>query len=178
MPALTLPMKRVAVIITLSIVAVLGTSCKRGPTQQQASALVPTTASPAALKAIEYVTDDAKVIDDASRKELETTLAALKAQKHIDFAVVTVKTTDAQSAYDYSLVLARQRKDHLKEDNVSGLLLLVAVDDRNWHLQITRNLEADLTKEILTNLSTPMTDLFKEKRYGEGIIKYVNAVIA
>ena len=170
-------MKRVALIITLSIVAVVGPSCKPRPTQQ-ASSLVPTTASPAALKAIEYVTDDAKVIDDASRKQLETTLAAFKAQKHIDFAVVTVTTLDDQTAYDVSLYLARQRKDSLNENNVSGLLLLVAVDSREWHLQITRNLEAHLTKEILTNLSTPMTDSFREKRYGEGIIKYVNAVIA
>jgi len=57
-------------------------------------------------------------------------------------------------------------------------LLLVSVDDRQWHLQITRNLEAHLTNELLTNLSPPMTDQFKEKHYGEGIIKYVNAVIA
>src|SRR6185295_10467592 len=127
-------MKRVVVIITLSIVAVVGLSCKRGPTQQQASALVPTTASPAALKSIDYITDDAKVIDDASRKELETTLAAFKARKRIDFAVVTVKTTGNQSAFDYSLALARERKASSNEQNISGLLLLVAVDDRNWHI--------------------------------------------
>jgi uncharacterized membrane protein YgcG len=56
--------------------------------------------------------------------------------------------------------------------------LLVAIDDRNWHIQITRNLEALLTNEILTNLSTPMTDAFRQKQYGEGILKYVNAIIA
>ena len=89
-----------------------------------------------------------------------------------------MKTTGNQSAFDYSLALARERKANGNENNASGLLLLVAVDDRNWHIQISRNLEADLTKDILTNLSTPMTDSFKEKRYGEGIIKYVNAVIA
>ena len=174
MPAIT--MKRIAIIVSLTIVA--GLSCRRGPTQQQASALVPTTASPAAVKSLDYVTDDAKVIDDASRRQLETTLAAFKARKHIDFAVVTLKTTGNQSAFDYSLALARERKANSAENNVSGLLLLVAVDDRNWHIQISNNLEDDLTKEILTNLSTPMTDAFREKRYGEGIIKYVNAVIA
>ena len=169
-------MKRVAIIVTLSIVSAVGLSCRRGPTQQ-ASGLV-TTASPAALKSTGYITDEAKVIDEASRKELETTLAAFKARKHIDFAVVTVKTTGNQSAFDYSLALARERKANSIENNVSGLLLLVAVDDLNWHIQISNNLEDELTKEILTNLSTPMTDSFREKRYGEGIIKYVNAVIA
>jgi uncharacterized membrane protein YgcG len=91
--------------------------------------------------------------------------------------VVTVKTTGDQTVRDYSLDLARQRKANSNEQNVSGLLLLVAVLDRKWHIQISRNLEDDLTDEILTNLSAPMTDLFKEKRYGEGIVKYVNAVI-
>jgi uncharacterized membrane protein YgcG len=171
-------MKRVAIIITLSIVAVIGLSCRRGPTQQQASGLIPTAGRPAALKSIDYITDEAKVIDEAPRKQLQTTLAALKAHKHIDFAVVTVKTTGAQSARDYSLALARERKNNSNEENVSGLLLLVAVDDRSWHIQITNNLEDELTNEVLTNLSTPMTDAFREKRYGEGIVKYVNAVIA
>ena len=172
-------MKRVGIIITLSIiVTVAGLSCKRGPTQQQASGLATTTASPAALKLVDYITDNAKVIDEASKKELETTLAAFEVRKHIDFAVVTVKTTGNQSAFDYSLALARERKANSTGDNVSGLLLLVAVDDRNWHIQISNNLQDDLTKEILTNLSTPMTDAFRQNRYGEGIVKYVKAVIA
>lgn len=170
-------MKRSAIILAVTIVAATGLSCKRGPTQKT-SGFVTTTASPMSLKSIDYVIDEAKVIDESSRKQLETTLAALKARKHIDFSVVTVKTTDDQSPFDYSLALARQRKDNSNDDNVSGLLLLIAVDDRNWHLQITRNLEHDLTNEILTNLSTPMRDSFREKRYGEGVIKYVNAVIA
>ncbi|HSE16362.1 MAG TPA: TPM domain-containing protein [Pyrinomonadaceae bacterium] len=139
---------------------------------------VSNTANPSVLKASDYVTDDAKVIDDATKKQLETTLAALKERTKIDFSVVTVKTTGDKSAFDYSLELARARKDKSFEQNVSGLLLLIAVDDRTWHIQITRNLEVQLTKEILTNLSVPMSDSFKQNRYSEGILKYVNAIIA
>jgi len=61
---------------------------------------------------------------------------------------------------------------------MGGLLLLVAVNDRKWHIQITRNLEDKLTTETLTTLSRPMADSFKQKRYAEGIIKYVNAIIS
>jgi uncharacterized membrane protein YgcG len=91
---------------------------------------------------------------------------------------VTVRTTGDKSARDFSLGLARERKNNSIEQNVSGLLLLVAVDDRNWHIQITRNLEVSLTNELLTELSVPMTDSFRQNRYGEGILKYVNALIA
>lgn len=170
-------MKRATSIIILILIGTALISCKSGPIHKE-SGLVPTTASPSLVKASDYVTDDAKVIDDPSRQQLENTLAALKARKRIDFSVVTVKTTGAQSARDYSLTLARERKNNSAEQNVSGLLLLVAVDDRQWHIQISRNLEHDLTNEVLTKLSEPMTDSFQQKRYGEGIIKYVTALIA
>jgi len=166
-------MKKAAIIILTIVTAV---ACKTsGPTQQ--AGLV-TAASPSTVQISDYVTDEAKILDESTRKQLETTLAALKERKKIDFSVVTVRTTGDKSAFDYSLDLARKRKSNSIERNVSGLLLLVAVEDRNWHIQITNNLEKDLTKEILTNLSTPMTDAFKQKQYGEGILKYVNALIA
>jgi uncharacterized protein len=170
-------MKRTAILIILSIVTAAVLSCKTGPAQQ-VSRLASATASPSAHEAIGLVTDNAKVLDESSRAQLETTLAAFKQRKKIDFAVVTVKSTGNQSARDYSLALARERKQNSFEENVSGLLLLVAVDDRNWHIQITRNLEASLTNDILTDLSTPMTDSFRQNRYSEGILKYVTAVIA
>lgn len=168
-------MKRVVITLTLSVVIAAGLSCTSSPIHK-ASELGKATASPVEVSG--YVTDDAKVLDDSSRQQLETILAALKARKSIDFSVVTVKTTGNQSARDYSLTLARERKNKSKEENVSGLLLLVAIDDRKWHIQITRNLEDKLTDEILTTLSEPMTASFQQKRYGDGIIKYVNAVIA
>jgi len=157
-------MKTAALVILLTITVI---ACKTGPTSQVVAATT-----------TDYITDNAKVIDESTRKQLETTLTALKERKKIDFAVVTVKTTGDKTVADYSLELARQRKKDSIERNVSGLLLLIAVDDRNWHIQITNNLEAHLTKEILTNLSTPMTDAFRQKQYGEGILKYVNAIIA
>src|SRR5215470_4081104 len=141
-------MKRVVLLITLSIVTVAALSCKRAPAQKPVEL--------ATTKTVEYVTDEAMVIDEASRKQLETTLAALKARKHMDFAVVTVKTVGDQTPYDYSLFLARERKKNSSEQNVSGLLLLVSVDTRQWHLQISRNLEAALTNELLKSLSPPM----------------------
>jgi len=155
------------VCLLFCIVTAAAVSCKTAKTSSTIS-----------LKTSDYVTDNAKVLDDATRKQLETTLAAFKERTKIDFSVVTVRTTGEKSAFDYSLELARERKNNSFEQNVSGVLLLVAVDDRNWHVQITRNLETQLTKEVLTDLSTPMTDSFKQKRYGEGILKYVNALIA
>jgi uncharacterized membrane protein YgcG len=169
-------------MIATGLITVALVSCNRSTpgagSTQQASAIPPSVATPTPRAAIGYVTDDAKVIDESLRKQLETTLTRLKERKKIDFSVVTVRTTGDKSARDYSLALARERKNNSIEQNVSGLLLLVAVDDRNWHIQITRNLEVSLTNELLTELSAPMTDSFRQNRYGDGIFKYVNALIA
>ena len=168
-------MKKAAVLlVTLCVITTI--ACKSGPTHQ-ASSVVAAVPSPSTVKATGYVTDEANVIDEATRKQLVTTFAALKDRRKIDFSVVTVKTTGDKSVADYSLALARERKKDSIEANVSGLLLLVAVEDRNWRIQISRNLEPHLTNEILTNMSTPMTDAFRQKQYGEGIRKYVNAII-
>jgi len=169
-------------MIATGILTVAVVSCNRSTpgagNTQQASAIATSVATQSPVAAIGYVTDDAKVIDESLRKQLETRLAALKERKKIDFSVVIVRTTGDKSARDYSLALARERKSNSIDQNVSGLLLLVAVDDRNWHIQISRNLEVSLTNDLLTELSAPMTDSFRQNRYGEGILKYVNALIA
>ena len=176
-------MNKVAILkmIATGLLTAAVVSCNRSTgagNTQQASAIATSVATQSPVAAIGYVTDDAKVIDESLRKQLETKFAALKERKKIDFSVVTVRTTGDKSARDYSLALARERKSNSIEQNVSGLLLLVAVDDRNWHIQISRNLEVSLTNEVLTELSAPMTDSFRQNRYGEGILKYVNALIA
>lgn len=168
-------MKKVALLIIL----ITTISCKSGPTQQ-VSSVVAAVPSPSTVKATVYITDKAGVIDEATRKHLETTLAALKERKKIDFSVVTIPSIDDNDIYDYSLGLAQERKKERDrvEQNVAMLLLLVSVDDRQWHIQITRDLESHLTNEILKGMSTPMTDAFRQKQYGDGITKYVNAIIA
>jgi len=128
---------------------------------------------------IAYVTDGANVIDANEEARLETRLAQIRQQHDVDFAVVTVSTSGAESVFDHSLRLARERSDRLKnKPGKGGLLLFVATNDRQWRIQITRNLEAKLPNQLLTDLSAPMTDSFKQERYGVGIEQYVEAVVA
>ena len=182
-------MRRVA-IVALLIAAVVAAACVRNKSgsqtapegnsanPQHASVASTVAASPSPSLRIGYVTDSANVMDQSSRNQLETTLAEFRQREKIDFSVVTVGSTGGQSARDYSLELARQRKSSMPEGHANrGILLLIAVNDHHWHIQVTRNLESTLTNEVLTALSQPMRDSFMQKRYGEGIIKYVDAVM-
>ena len=55
--------------------------------------------------------------------------------------------------------------------------MFIAVDDRRLHIQITRELEKVLSNTEVRELSELIVPLFREKKYGEGITKCVDAFI-
>jgi len=122
-----------------------------------------------------FVNDFAGVLDQATKEKLEKTLTEFKESRGIEFAVVTVKTTDDRSAFDYSLALMRGWG--VGSPTHGGLLLLVAIDDRNWHIQISRRIEKVLTNEEVGQFGSVMKPFFLERKYGEGIQKCVDLFI-
>ncbi|HEX6624074.1 MAG TPA: TPM domain-containing protein [Pyrinomonadaceae bacterium] len=123
-----------------------------------------------------FVNDYAKVIDYETRQQLEEKLSRLKERSHIEFAVATVETTGGQSIFDYSLAVARGWHIGSKETG-DGLLLLLAVKDRKWHIQITRSLEPVLTKDELSEVGMSAHALYRDGKHGEGIVKCVDGLI-
>jgi uncharacterized membrane protein YgcG len=124
-----------------------------------------------------YVNDYAKVVDGRTKQRLEKMLDDLKRRAQIEFAVVTTQTTGAVDIYDYSLAVARGWNIGAKPRG-DGLLLFVAVEDRKWHIQVSRSLEADLPDEKVAQLGQLMVEPFRAQRYGEGLTKCVEAIIA
>ena len=106
-------------------------------------------------------------------------MTRLKAKSNIEFAVATVDTTNGEPISDYSLAVAKEwgigPKDHAEG---GGLLLVVAVKDRQWRLQVTRSLEKDLPDEVCRQLGDQSQPLYKKGDYAGGIEKYANALIA
>lgn len=125
-----------------------------------------------------FVNDYANVFDVNSRQRLESLLVQLKEEANIEFAVVTVETTNGQPIADYSLQLAKEWGVGPKDTpQGGGLLLLLAVKDRQWRLQVSRSLEKDLPDEVCKELGDQSTELYRDGRYGDGIEKYVEAII-
>jgi uncharacterized protein len=125
-----------------------------------------------------FVNDFAGVFDSESKPQLESLLTQLRAKSQIEFAVVTVDTTGGQPIFDYSLALARQWGVGPKDTSKGGgLLLMLAIKDRQWRIQVSRNLEKDLPDEVCKELGDESMDLYKQGKYAEGITKYVNLII-
>ena len=125
-----------------------------------------------------FVADYANVIDSASKERLESMLTDLKNKSAIEFAIVTVESTGGKPIFDYSLAVARGwgigPKDRSKG---GGLLLMLAIKDRQWRIQVSRGLEKDLPDEFCKSLGQQLEDSCRQGKYAEGITNYVQAII-
>jgi uncharacterized membrane protein YgcG len=174
----------VSLILITSYLSVFATvSCDRRPPSgfqsKQSSPDATAEQTPCLLPVPDtYVSDYANVLDHQDAKdELEHKLRKLKSRGNIDFVVVLIKSTGGQDIFDYSLALARCWNIGNQNPDKAGLLLLVAVKDRKWHIQITRVLERILTNDEVYRIGNLMTPDFRESRYGAGVNKSVDAMI-
>ena len=124
-----------------------------------------------------FVNDFAQILDKQTKDKLEQTLSNFKSKAKIDFVIVTVKTIGEENPVDYSLRLANGWAVGAKNPDKAGVLMFIAVDDRRWHIQITRELEKVLSNTEVRELGELIVPLFREKKYGEGITKCVDAFI-
>jgi uncharacterized membrane protein YgcG len=125
-----------------------------------------------------FVADYANVIDSGSEARLQSTLTELREKSGIEFAVVTVETTGEQSIFDYSLAVARGWGVGPKDSSKGGgLLLMLAIKDRQWRIQVSRGLEKDLPEEVTKPIGAELENLCKQQKYAEGITTFVTAII-
>ena len=130
-----------------------------------------------------YVNDYAKVIDSATKSRMEATLTNLDRQHQIQFAVVTVDTTDGREIFDYSLAVARGWGIGSKDVQKSSLLLLVAIKDRKYYTQVSRHLEGDLPDGLVGQIQRErLVPAFRAGDYARGLSdtldEYIRTVAA
>lgn len=127
-----------------------------------------------------FVNDFAGVIDGTTKQSLETKIAEFKKTSNppVELAVVTVKTTGDRPIFDYSLAVARGWGIGSKADDNPSALLLIAVDDRKYFTQISRDLEDELPDGLAGNLQRQyLVPEFKQGNYSKGISDTIDAFI-
>ena len=125
-----------------------------------------------------FVNDYANVFDRESKRRLESVLNELKDKSEIEFALVTVETTEGRPIADYSLALAKSWGVGPEDKSKGGgLLLLLALKEREWRIQVSRNLEKDLPDDECKRLGERSVESYREGKYAEGLTKYVGAII-
>lgn len=116
------------------------------------------------------VVDQANILNPQQKQRLEAQLQGIYRQGLAQAAVVIVPTTDGVPIFDYSLKVAE--KWQLGEaDTDDGLLILVAVNDRDIYIQSGYGLEGVLPDSALNRIiREDITPLFKQEDYGAGLI--------
>ena len=125
-----------------------------------------------------FVNDYAGVMDTGTTERMEAMLRSLKEKGDIEFAVVTIKTTGDQDIFDYSLALARGWCIGSREGEQNGLLLLVAVDDHKYFVQVSRHLEGDLPDGLVGEIGRRMQGPFRRGDYSGGLMTAVQTFIS
>lgn len=122
------------------------------------------------------VSDNANAIDDATEQKIANLLKNLKDRQNIDFAVVTVPTTGEQTAADYSLALMEGWGVGAR--GTPGLLLLVAINDRKYFTQVSRDLQGDLSDGVTGQIQRDnLVPLLRQNRYSEAIYNTTQAFV-
>ena len=121
-----------------------------------------------------FISDFAKVFDESGKQKLELAVADLKRELDVEFGVATIETTNGVPIFDYSLALAREWKPGGKSGR--GLLLVLAIKDRQWRLQVSKALEKELPDDVCKELGDQSVELYKAGKYAEGVEKYVKAI--
>lgn len=159
----------VAVTIVGTAFAALGQ--QSAPWQQNVSPLPAPTG---------YVNDYAAVVDPATKQQLETKLKNLRdtTNPSVEIAVAVVKTTGDRDIFDYSLAVARGWKIGSKDTDNPGALLFIAIDDRKYFTQVSRDLEDELPDGLVGSLQRQyLVPEFKKGNYAKGISDTIDAYI-
>ena len=121
-----------------------------------------------------HLNDYSHALNDDTREQIEQALVELQKRSKIEFAVVLVNTIGGKSIVDYSKAVADGWNVGSGGD---GILLLLAIDDRQWRIQTTRGLARDLPDEKIKDVSALMNPSFGQQHYGDGVRRGVEAII-
>lgn len=125
-----------------------------------------------------YVGDYAKVINEQAERQLETKLAQLRKRAGIEFVVVTLETTGTEDLFDYSLAAARRWKLARGANDRGGILLMLAIRDRKWRVQLTESLRNDTPEAVLKEHGDRMAAAMRQGDASAGVNVFVDGLIA
>ncbi|MGI8885101.1 MAG: TPM domain-containing protein [Pyrinomonadaceae bacterium] len=127
-----------------------------------------------------YVNDYAGVIDATTKQQIEQRILDLKNKYNppIELAVAIVKTTGERPIFDYSLAVARGWGIGAKADDNPSALLFIAIDDRKYFTQVSKDLEDELPDGLVGQLQRQnLVPAFKQGNYSKGVADTIDAYI-
>ena len=124
-----------------------------------------------------FVHDFAGVIPDDKEVEIQAKAQRLKDEYKTEIAVVTIDSLQGEESFDFSMRMARSWGIGSKENDVRGLLIVVAVKDRKTAFRTSRHIEGELTDGVTGEISRRMNAHFKNGDFGGGLSFGMNMIL-
>lgn len=125
---------------------------------------------------IGWVNDFAGVIEEPYENRITNLIEEIEKNTSIEIAVVTVQSLEGDTIEKYAVKLFEEWGIG-KENKDNGLLILAAIEDREWRIEVGYGLEPIINDakagRIGRNYLSPN---FKEQKYGEGFYQAVKAI--
>jgi uncharacterized membrane protein YgcG len=116
-----------------------------------------------------FVHDFAGVIPADREAEIQAKAQRLRDEYKTEIAVVTIDSLQGEESFDYSMSMARSWGIGSKDNDVRGLLILVAVKDRKTAFRTSRHVEGELPDGVTGEISRRMNAHFKNGDFGGGL---------
>ncbi len=115
-----------------------------------------------------YVSDLAGVIPQATKQRLETLCTELEQKTGAQMAIVTVKSLDDRPVEDYAVDLFKHLGVGSKKES-SGVLLLVAPNDRKYRIEVGYGIEPIINDARAGDAGRAMVPFLRQNDYGSAI---------
>lgn len=124
------------------------------------------------------VNDYAGVIPAETVAQLNKRLTEYQRSTGVELAVAVVRTAGDRPIFDYSLAVARGWGIGSKGDDNPSALLFIAIDDRKYFTQVSRNLEDELPDGLVGSLQRQhLVPAFRQGDYAKGVTDTIEAYI-
>lgn len=124
-----------------------------------------------------YINDYANLLTNETKDYILKTSIALEKETTAQVVVVTVPSLEGQSIEEYAVELFRKYGIGTKENN-NGLLLLLALEERKFRVEVGYGLEEVLTDGLTGRYQDEyIIPYLKENKWDEGIKNSYNAFV-
>ena len=123
-----------------------------------------------------YVNDYAGVLSDVDKAQINDLCSQIEQNWTVEIAVLTVNSTLPDNIDDYAVKTFEQNGIG-KKDTDNGILIVVAVQDKKWRLEVGYGLEGILNDAKAGLIGrTYLVPNFQKGDYGAGLYQAVRAV--
>ncbi len=112
-----------------------------------------------------YIQDHAQVLTPEQESALDSKVKTLKASKDIEIGIVTVGTTDGVAPVDYATGIGRAYGIGSAEGEHRGIVVLLAINDRQAWIEPSRHLEGVYTDGTCGAIYRSMKPFLKQGNY-------------